>query len=349
MLSQTNLFRFLLSTQINKNMIYFLIHYRIFRNEVTNLHIEQLQAFVEISSSKSISVAAENLYIAQPSLSRSMKLLEEELGLTLLTRSSNGVRLTEAGHTLLPTIQEILYQINTLKQQANALNNSQQTVNQEPFRLCTLQSVADCILTSALEEIHRTFPDTKFQITIPDSSDPYHLPDLSPYDLFIGLNIGNTFDQAIQDSALQMSTIFVDGFSIVVNDRHPLAKRKIVSINDILDYSIILHNYDFSIESFYQKILTSENQNQTLDILLRSNNSRVISQLLLTSLSALITNNILAANDYEPIEHLVSVPIKNFKYHCFCLFHPDTPWFSVIQEIIRILQNARLKLLLTVS
>ena len=41
-----------------------------------------------------------------------------------------------------------------------------------------------------------------------------------------------------------------DGFSIVVNDRHPLAKRKIVSINDILDYSIILHNYDFSIESF---------------------------------------------------------------------------------------------------
>lgn len=41
------------------------------------MHIEQLQAFVEIASSKSISVAAENLYIAQPSLSRSMKLLEE--------------------------------------------------------------------------------------------------------------------------------------------------------------------------------------------------------------------------------------------------------------------------------
>lgn len=41
------------------------------------MHIEQLQAFVEIASSKSINVAAENLYIAQPSLSRSMKLLEE--------------------------------------------------------------------------------------------------------------------------------------------------------------------------------------------------------------------------------------------------------------------------------
>lgn len=229
------------------------------------------------------------------------------------------------------------------------MNNSQQTVNQEPFRLCTLQSVADCILTSALEEIHRTFPDTKFQITIPDSSDPYHLPDLSPYDLFIGLNIGNTFDQAIQDSTLQMSTIFVDGFSIVVNDQHPLAKRKIVSINDILDYSIILHNYDFSVESFYQKILTSENQNKHWTFYSEVITLVSFHNYCLHLISALITNNILAANDYEPIEHLVSVPIKNFKYHCFCLFHPDTPWLSVIQEIIKILQNARLRLLLTAS
>lgn len=58
MLYQTNLFRVFLSTQIYKNMIYFLIHYRIFGNEVTNLHIEQLQAFVEIASSKSISVGS---------------------------------------------------------------------------------------------------------------------------------------------------------------------------------------------------------------------------------------------------------------------------------------------------
>lgn len=122
------------------------------------MHIEQLQAFVEIASSKSISVAAENLYIAQPSLSRSMKLLEEELGLTLLTRSSNGVRLTEAGHTLLPTIQEILHQINTLKQQANALNNSQQAVNQKPFRLCTLQSVAGkCYTKVETEEANKIY------------------------------------------------------------------------------------------------------------------------------------------------------------------------------------------------
>lgn len=316
---------------------------------MNDLNIEQLQAFVEIASSKSISIAAENLYIAQPSLSRSMKLLEEELGLTLLIRSSNGVRLTEDGRTLLPTIQEILHQLDNLKRQANTLNHSQQAVYQEQFRLCTLQSVADCILTPALEEIHRTFPDINFQITIPDNSDPYHLPDLSQYELFIGLNIGNTFDQAIQNSALQMSTIFVDGFSIVVNDQHPLAKRKIVSINDVFEYSLILHNYDFSVETFYQKILAPENQNQTMNILLRSNNSRVISQLVLSSSTVLITNNILAANDYEPIERLVSIPIKNFKYHCFCLFHPDTPWLPLIQEVIKILQNVRSKLLLTVS
>ena len=61
------------------------------------MRIEQLEAFVEVASSKSISIAAENLYITQPSLSRSMKLLEDELGLTLFIRSSDGVRLTDSG------------------------------------------------------------------------------------------------------------------------------------------------------------------------------------------------------------------------------------------------------------
>ncbi len=310
------------------------------------MRIEQLQSFVEIASSKSISIAAENLYITQPSLSRSMKLLEEELGLTLFIRSFDGVRLTEDGKTLLPTVQKILGQLEMLEGQAKALHAAHQTQPQETFTLYTLQSVADCILVYALEEIHSTFPATTFKMVIPESSDSAKLPDLSQSDLFIGLNIGNTFDQAIKDSGLQMLSIFVDSFSAVVSQDHPLAKRKIVDIDELLDYKLILHHYDFSIEDFYLKIIDPKSRRKTLDILLRSNNSRVISQLLLSSEAVLITNNILAANDYLPNPQLVSVPLRNFKYHCFALCAAETPKLPTIEALLKILQRTRLKLTL---
>lgn len=312
------------------------------------MRIEQLQSFVEIASSKSISIAAENLYITQPSLSRSMKLLEDELGLILFIRSSDGVRLTESGKSLLPTVQEILQQLDCLKQQADSLNAVQNAPFQNTLSICTLQSVADCVLVFAFEEIQQKLPSTEIIIKIPDNSDPYTLPDLSNYNLFIGQNICNTFDGSIKNSGLQMVSVFIDSFSIIINHHHPLAKRKVVDIDELLDFKLILHNYDFSVEDFYQKVIIPQTKNKTLNIMLRSNNSRVISQLLQSSDTVLITNNILAANDYVPNKNLITIPLKNFRYHCFCLFHPDDPQLPEIYQLIEILQNTRLKLTLNI-
>lgn len=117
------------------------------------MRIEQLEAFVEVASSKSISIAAENLYITQPSLSRSMKLLEDELGLTLFIRSSDGVRLTDSGKSLLPAVQNILSQLDSLKQQALALTEVQKHPIQSQLKIYTLHSVADSILVYAFEEM----------------------------------------------------------------------------------------------------------------------------------------------------------------------------------------------------
>ena len=97
------------------------------------MRIEQLRSFLEVASSKSISIAAENLYITQPSLSHSLKLLEEELGLDLFIRSSDGVRLTTEGKKLLPIVQNILQQLDNLKQQAILLNSEHETLWQKVF------------------------------------------------------------------------------------------------------------------------------------------------------------------------------------------------------------------------
>lgn len=308
------------------------------------MRIEQLQAFVEIASSKSINIAAENLYITQPSLSRSLKLLEEELQLTLFERSSDGVRLTAAGKTLLPAAQEILNHLEHFKQQANTLLTVQEAPSHSTLRICTLHTIIDSLLAFSVESLHQTFPATEFAIEIADNAVPYQLPDISNYDLFIGLNFSHTLDTAIAESGLKLLPIFSDSFSVVVNNLHPLAKRSITDIHDLLDYSLIVHNYDFSIDELYQKFISTQTPGKSMDIILRSNNSHAISNLLLSSNTALITNNILAANDYATNSKLTVIPLRNFKYQCFCLYQPETPQLPLIQQVIKILQNTRLKL-----
>lgn len=64
------------------------------------MKLKRFQNFVQVAELGSLSRAAEMLHIAQPALSRQMRLLEEELGVTLFTRAPQGMRLTEAGEEL---------------------------------------------------------------------------------------------------------------------------------------------------------------------------------------------------------------------------------------------------------
>src|ERR1700740_1285114 len=64
------------------------------------MDIRRLQFFLRIADEGSMNRAARVLGIAQPALSRQMRLLEEALGVTLFTRTSRGMELTEAGEQL---------------------------------------------------------------------------------------------------------------------------------------------------------------------------------------------------------------------------------------------------------
>jgi LysR family transcriptional regulator, nitrogen assimilation regulatory protein len=72
---------------------------------------KRLGYFVQIAELGSLTRTAERLRIAQPSLSRQMRLLEEELGVTLFTRGHRGMQLTEVGEALRDRIAGPLRQI----------------------------------------------------------------------------------------------------------------------------------------------------------------------------------------------------------------------------------------------
>ena len=87
---------------------------------------DQLKNFVEVADCGSINKAAEKLYISQPSLSRSIHALEEEMGRKLFIRSNRGITLTPTGNLLYYYARSILNQfrvLERLKKLENEENN----------------------------------------------------------------------------------------------------------------------------------------------------------------------------------------------------------------------------------
>lgn len=77
----------------------------------------QLRAFVAVYEERNITRAAARLFVTQPSLSVTIRQLEEALGTTLFTREARGVDVSEAARRLYPQAQRLLAQMARLKTQ----------------------------------------------------------------------------------------------------------------------------------------------------------------------------------------------------------------------------------------
>lgn len=80
------------------------------------MNILHLKYAVEVAKVGSINKASESLLIAQPNLSRSIKELEADLGITIFDRSARGMSLTPEGEEFIGYATEILDQINDVEQ-----------------------------------------------------------------------------------------------------------------------------------------------------------------------------------------------------------------------------------------
>ena len=79
------------------------------------MNILHLKYAVEIEKTRSISKAAENLFMAQPNLSRAVKELEESIGITIFNRTSKGITVTDDGEEFLRYARKIISQVDEVE------------------------------------------------------------------------------------------------------------------------------------------------------------------------------------------------------------------------------------------
>ena len=92
------------------------------------MELEQLRQLVEVERCGTISAAAEELHITQPSLSRSIRRLERDLGQDLFDRGRNSVTLNEAGRLALTHAKRILADVRLMRNDYDELSKHERTI-----------------------------------------------------------------------------------------------------------------------------------------------------------------------------------------------------------------------------
>ena len=130
---------------------------------------KKMEAFLLAVERGSLTAAAEEMGYTQSGLTNMMNSLENELGLTLLSRSKSGVRLTPAGETLLPHMQALRQESRRLDQAAEALRRR----GTETLRLGAYTSVARQWLPAVLAEFRKACPETDVPMQVGGIPDIY--------------------------------------------------------------------------------------------------------------------------------------------------------------------------------
>jgi DNA-binding transcriptional LysR family regulator len=125
------------------------------------LQIRLLETFVAIVEGGTLTAAANRLYKTQGAVSHDLKLLERQLGTSVIDRSGQRVRLTPAGAALLPHAQEVLLRIADIEAAISRVKGGEGDV----IRVGSLASVCSRVLDYLAEYRERAIGDARFAVT----------------------------------------------------------------------------------------------------------------------------------------------------------------------------------------
>ena len=180
---------------------------------------EALKAFLAVAEQQSFSLAAEQLYLTQPAVSKRIAALERQLSCKLFDRIGRNVHLTEAGRALMPQSRRILQDI---KEAVRSIHDLRGSVSGR-LSMGISHHIGLHRLPPVLREFSQRYPEVKLDIDFMDSELAHQRILHGEMDLAV-ITLSPTDEQQ-----LQSIPIWEDPLAVTVAKDHPLAQFTTVS------------------------------------------------------------------------------------------------------------------------
>ncbi len=188
------------------------------------MEIRTLRYFLAVAREENMTRAAEQLHLTQPTLSKALKALEEELGKKLFTRHSFSIRLTDEGVLLRSRAEDLVSMADKITREFVTLDD----ITGGDIYLGLAESYQIRTLARAIKEFRGQYPDLRYHITSGDTEQVTEKLDQGLLDYSVLAEM--------PDAAKYDSLVFpqADVWGLVFPADDPLAAKKAVTVDDLM-------------------------------------------------------------------------------------------------------------------
>ena len=203
------------------------------------MDVQHLKYAVEIARHRSISKAAEKLYVSQPFLSKAIKELEGEIGTDIFNRTSRGVVPTKKGEEFLARAKEIIEDMEELEQSFR--EKSAESVRTE------ISVPIACYISHAFVNFVRDLPQSEdIKVDYHESNTMSTIRHVAERDCNIGIiryqtNFEDYYLRHLESKDLAVKPIWKFNYHLVMSRDNPLAGRENITTADLASLIEINH------------------------------------------------------------------------------------------------------------
>ncbi|MFJ7661335.1 LysR family transcriptional regulator [Lysinibacillus sp. NPDC097162] len=217
--------------------------------------LQQLKYVIEVARSRSISKAAQKLFISQPSLSNALKELENEIGIIIFMRTNRGIVMTPEGLEFLGYARQVVEQAALLENRYSSNQPSQQHFS------VSAQHYAFAV--SAFVRLLKEYNRDEYEFTLRETKTYEIIEDVKNLHSEIGILYVNDFNQKVIHKFLREGNlIFHELFEakphVFISSQNPLAKKEFVTLSDLKPYPYLsFEQGDYNSFYFSEEILST--------------------------------------------------------------------------------------------
>lgn len=201
------------------------------------IDIRHLKYFSEVARQLSFTKAALTLHVSQPSLSKTIKSVEKEFGVTLFYRSSKQLELTDAGKAVLVNTKIVLESFKTLTSELTDILE----LKKGEIRIGIPPIIGAAFFSKLISQFKKVYPTVEIILTEVGTKQIKQEVEEGSVDIGLICNLPN------QSDSFEIINLLIDPLMLIVHRENPIASKKIAYFSDLENESFILYRKDFSL------------------------------------------------------------------------------------------------------
>ncbi|MFA9377464.1 MAG: LysR family transcriptional regulator [Lachnotalea sp.] len=226
--------------------------------------LQQLKYVVTVAEKGTISDAAKELFISQPSLTNAIKDLENEMQIIIFNRTNKGITVSNVGDEFLAYARQILEQTYLLEEKY--LNVKKQS----PRFSVSTQHYSFAV--NAFVDVIREFGGAQYDFTLRETQTFEIIEDVSRLKseigvLYTSLKNKEVIRKLIKQNDLEFLELFEAKPHVFISSKHPLADRDIITLEELEEYPYLsFEQGDYNSFYFSEEILSTLDRNKNIKV-----------------------------------------------------------------------------------